>query len=134
MVPAAPRLLSRRTTIRLGGGLTATLAALAPSLATAQDATPEVTSVEANKASVRRVFDEGVNVDNPDIVDELYVPDFVDHSASPDQLPGPAGIKQAISYFSALLPDVHVTVEAIVGEGDLVATREAWRGTDPTTG
>jgi predicted SnoaL-like aldol condensation-catalyzing enzyme len=115
------------------GGLATALLAREPRLTGAQDATPAA-NLEANKTSVRRVFDEGVNTNNPDIVDELYTADFIDHSAFPDQLPGPDGIKQAIADFNVLLPDVHVTVDAIVGAGDLIATRETWRGTDPATG
>ncbi len=89
---------------------------------------------EHNKAIVRRVFEEAVNGNNPAAIDELYAPDFIDRSAFPDQAPGPDGIKQAIGGFHALLPDVHVVVDAIVAEGDLVATREDWRGTAPATG
>jgi predicted SnoaL-like aldol condensation-catalyzing enzyme len=135
MVAGPPPILSRRTAVRLGGGgLAAALAARGPRPAAAQDATPGMASGEANKTIVRRVFEEAVNGNNPAVIDELYAPDFVDHAASPDQAPGPEGIKQVIADFHALLPDVHVMVDAIVAEGDLVATREVWRGTDPATG
>ena len=102
--------------------------------ALAQDATPATGSTEANKAIVLRVFEDAINTHDPALVYELFAPEFVDRSASPGQLPGPAGIEQALIYFNTVLPDVEVRVDAIIAEGDLAATRETWRGTDATTG
>ena len=128
--------LGRRAALaRLGGGsLAAVLASRELGSALAQDATPAPGSTEANKAIVLRVFEDAINTHNPALVNELYAPEFVDRSASPGQLPGPAGIEQALIYFNTILPDVEVTVDAIIAEGDLLASRETWRGTDPTTG
>jgi predicted SnoaL-like aldol condensation-catalyzing enzyme len=127
--------LDRRAALaRLGGGSLAVLASRELRPALAQDATPATGSTEANKAIVLRVFEEAINTHNPALVYELYAPAFVDWSASPGQLPGPAGIEQALIFFNTILPDVEVTVDASIAEGDLVATRETWRGTDPTTG
>jgi predicted SnoaL-like aldol condensation-catalyzing enzyme len=132
--------LDRRAALaRLGSGsLAAVLASRELGSARAQDATPATGSTDcaspAKKAIVLRVFEDALNANNPGLIYELYAPEFVDRSASPGQLPGPAGIEQAISYFNTILPDVEVTVDAIIAEGDLVATHETWRGTDPTTG
>ncbi len=121
-----PALLTTGERVRLGRVLRRT--------PLAQDATPATGSLEANKAIVLRVFEDALNANNPALIYELYAPEFVDRSAFPDQPPGPARIEQAIIYFNAILPDVEVTVDAIIAEGDLVATHETWRGTDPTTG
>jgi predicted SnoaL-like aldol condensation-catalyzing enzyme len=110
------------------------LASQALGSAMAQDATPAPGSTEANKAIVLRVFEDAINTHNPALVSELFAPEFVDRSASPGQLPGPAGIEQALIYFNTILPDVEVTVDASIAEDDLVATQETWRGTDPTSG
>src|SRR5215213_8921410 len=128
--------LDRREALaRLGGGsLAAVLASRELGSALAQDATPATGSTDANKAIVRRVFEDAINTHDPALVYELFAPEFVDRSASPGQLPGPAGIEQALIYFNTILPDVEVTVDASIAEGDLVATQETWRGTDPTTG
>jgi predicted SnoaL-like aldol condensation-catalyzing enzyme len=128
--------LDRRAALaRLGGGsLAAMLASQALGSAMAQDATPAPGSTEANKAIVLRVFEDAINTHNPALVSELFAPEFVDRSASPGQLPGPAGIEQALIYFNTILPDVEVTVDASIAEDDLVATQETWRGTDPTSG
>ena len=102
--------------------------------ALAQDSTPAPGSTDANKAIVLRVFEDAINAHNPALVYELYAPEFVDRNAYPGQLPGPAGIEQGLNYFNTILPDVEVTVDAIIAEDDLVASQESWRGTDPTTG
>jgi predicted SnoaL-like aldol condensation-catalyzing enzyme len=128
--------LDRRAALaRLGGGsLAAVLASRELRSALAQDATPAPGSTEANKAIVLRVFEDAINTHNPALVYELFAPEFVDRSASPGQLPGPAGIEQALMYFNTILPDVEVTVDASIAEDDLVATQETWHGTDSTTG
>jgi predicted SnoaL-like aldol condensation-catalyzing enzyme len=132
--------LDRRAALaRLGGGsLAVVLASRGLGAARAQEATPATGSTDcaspAKKAIVQRVFEDALNANNPALVYELYAPEFVDRSASPGQLPGPAGIEQALIYFNTVLPDVEVTVDAIIAEGDLLASHETWRGTDPTTG
>jgi ketosteroid isomerase-like protein len=83
---------------------------------------------------VRQVFERIVNQGDLAFVDEVYAPGFVDHSAWPGQAPGPAGIRDAIRDLRAMLPDLRVTVEQLIAEGDDVATRERWRATDAPTG
>jgi len=91
-------------------------------------------SVEENKALIRRVFEEVLNQRNVAVIDEAFAPDSVDHSAWEGQAPGPAGVKEAVSGVLDLFPDLRVTVESAIGEGDHVATRETWRGTHAPTG
>ena len=91
-------------------------------------------SAEENKVVIRRLFEEAVNQGDMTVVDERYAPDFVDHSALPGQLPGPAGIKDAVSAFRATIPDLKDTIDAMSDEGDRVLTQETWRGTNPSTG
>jgi ketosteroid isomerase-like protein len=91
-------------------------------------------SLEQNKAIVRRVFAEIANRGDMSVVDELYANDFVDHSAFPGQAPGPAGIKEAVGDFRSLFPDLEVTIEDLVAEGDKVVSRETWRGTHASSG
>ena len=129
--PSRTSTLSRRSAVRLGSGSLATVVGLRGlSSVAAQD----LASVDGNRALVRQVFDQAVNAGNVAIVDELYAAGFVDRSAKPGQLPGPAGIAQAITDLHARVPGLHVVVEALVAEGDLVATRANWRGTHPPKG
>jgi predicted ester cyclase len=91
-------------------------------------------STEENKALIRRAFEEALNRRNVAVIDELFATSFVDHSAWPGQAAGPAGTKQGVAEILASFPDLHVTIETLVAEGDQVATRETWRGTHAPTG
>jgi ketosteroid isomerase-like protein len=85
--------------------------------------------LERNKQLVQRLFKEVFNQRTLSVIDEIYAPDMVDHSAFPGQAPGTEGIKTAISGFFEIFSDFEVTVEDVVAEADRVVTRETWRGT-----
>ncbi len=85
-------------------------------------------SVEENKALIRRVFDEALNAGKLSLLDQLFASDFVDN-ATPEQLPGPQGVR---NYFQAVrtgFRDMHVTIDDLLAEGDKVVVRTTWRGT-----
>ena len=82
---------------------------------------------EENKTLARPSW-EIVNQHNPDLIDEMYAPDFVWHE--PDQdIHGSEEAKQFVSTFFKAFPDLNVTVEDEIAEGDKVATRWTIRGT-----
>lgn len=83
---------------------------------------------EKNKAVVHRWTDE-MNRGNLAAIDKFYSPDLVDHSAPPGLPPGIEGGKQILNMFFAAFPDIHLTVEDLVAEGDKVAQRWTVRGT-----
>jgi len=85
-------------------------------------------SVEENKIVIRRLFEEGLNQGNLAVVDELFTSDFIDHS-TPSQIPGPQGVKDYFSMVHAGFPDVHVTIDDLIAEGDKVVVRTTWCGT-----
>ena len=84
---------------------------------------------DANKAVLRRFLDEGFGKGNPAVVDELIADNFVDHSPAPNGSPDKAGVKQTIKMFRSAFPDLRVTVEGIMAEGDVVAVRVVSHGT-----
>jgi steroid delta-isomerase-like uncharacterized protein len=53
---------------------------------------------------------------------------YVNHSM-PAPVPGPEGFRMVISMFRAAFPDLHITLEDVIGEGDKVATRGYFTGT-----
>src|SRR5712691_11286150 len=60
----------------------------------------------------------------------LIAPTHIDHSAAAAGLPvGPAGSRQAIGMMLTGFPDLHVTVEDMIAEGDKVVVRLTMRGT-----
>jgi steroid delta-isomerase-like uncharacterized protein len=87
--------------------------------------------VEENKAVVRRYFEEVWNRQDLDVVDEIIAPDLLDHEVDgSEQRSGPEDVKSYLAgYYFKALPDVHITVEFQVAEGDKVLTYVTVRGT-----
>jgi predicted ester cyclase len=83
---------------------------------------------EANKALVRRVFDEFTNAGNFDLADELFARDFVDHGAPPERA-GIEGVKESLRLFRAAFPDFHYAIDDIIAEADRVHLRGTLSGT-----
>ena len=80
---------------------------------------------EENKALARRSWEI---VDNLDIIEEIYAPDVVWHE--PDQdVRGIDEARQFVTTYKTALPDLNITVEDVVGEGDKAVTRWTVRGT-----
>ena len=92
---------------------------------------PEFTPEEA-KAFVRGHFEEFVNRKNIAIGEKNFAPDFVDHGSDvpPGLPPGPAGAMQYVGKALSRIPDLHVSIEDIITEGDKVVVRNVWTGTD----
>jgi len=87
-------------------------------------------SVDENKALVRRWFEVAWNEHRPEAVAELLADDCVLHDNQPGQdSRGFAGWMEQTRPFREALPDLHFTVEDIVGEGDTVAARFVVCGT-----
>lgn len=84
---------------------------------------------EQNKAVVRRFYQEVFNNHNVDAIGEICSSDFVDHTAMPGQAQGLEGIKQMFATFDRAFPDMHVEIEDMVAEGDVVVTRFTGSGT-----
>ena len=49
---------------------------------------------EENKAVALRYLKEAINQRNLDVLDDIFSPKFVDHTAVPGQAPGIEGLKQ----------------------------------------
>lgn len=86
-------------------------------------------SIEESKAIYSRFVEEVINQGNFDVVQELFSPNYLDHNLPPGAAPGLDSVKQVQSMFRNAFPDVHFTIEDMVGEGDEVATRVTGSGT-----
>ena len=84
---------------------------------------PPPVDTEANKAVVRRAYEEVTNQGNLDVVDEIFATDYVFHLAGMPDVHGPEGMKQFVAMLRAAFPELHETVEDIIAEGDMVASR-----------
>ena len=85
-------------------------------------------STEKNKALVHRVFEEGFNQNKASVIDELIAPNYVNYDF-PAPAPGREGFKIVTSMFLAAFPDMHITLEEKIAEGDKVVTRGYFTGT-----
>ncbi|HYV60129.1 MAG TPA: ester cyclase [Acidimicrobiia bacterium] len=87
--------------------------------------------LEANKALVRRLYDEGFNQGDLDTVDELVAPEVVTHDPIILDAPtGPDSIRGGIEMIRRAFPDFHVEVLDLVAEGDKVASFVVMNGTN----
>ena len=98
-------------------------------------------SLEANKALVRRQFEELLNKKNLSVIDEDMAPDFVDHAAQMGGGdPTREGFKTQVRLFRSAFPDGHSRIEDLIAEGDRVVARWTdggtqrgeWMGIPPT--
>lgn len=85
-------------------------------------------SVEANKALIRRAA-ELFGADTLEQYLEIYHPDANLHFLPPGLPPGREGARLFYQMFLAAFPDARVTVDTLLGEGDLLAECFTVRGT-----
>jgi steroid delta-isomerase-like uncharacterized protein len=87
-------------------------------------------SVEENKALARREVEEIFTQGKLDVADEIYTSDFVDHDlVLPQEMNGPEEMKEYVGMYRSAFPDLRVTLEDQVAEGDKVVNRWTARGT-----
>ncbi len=87
---------------------------------------------EANKATVKR-FADAANTHDPDLickaVDEIFDPDMRAGTPMPIEATGPEGVKNVFATLHQTFPDLHISVEDLIAEGDKVVARERITGT-----
>ena len=87
--------------------------------------------LEANKALVRRWFEEVWNKGRPEAIKEMLAEDAIVHGLSDDPatpLRGPADFLPFHTKFRDAFPNIDVIVEDVVAEGDRVAARCSVKG------
>jgi steroid delta-isomerase-like uncharacterized protein len=80
-------------------------------------------SAEENRAIVRRWMDESYSPGHFDRMDAFFAPDFVHHDPAAPEVHDLAGLKHYFREQRAAFPDLRVTLEDMIAEGDTVATR-----------
>jgi steroid delta-isomerase-like uncharacterized protein len=86
-------------------------------------------STEDNKELARR-HEECWNQGNVALLEELLAPDFIHHDPDHPDVRSREDYKRWFAESYHLFPDFHVTVEIVVAEGDYVAARWTWSGTN----
>ena len=85
---------------------------------------------EGNKFVIRRSFEELWNKGNLSLADELFAPNYAHHDPStPDVGRGPESEKKRATLYRTAFPDLQLTIEDIIAEGETVMARWSCRGT-----
>lgn len=85
-------------------------------------------STESNKAMIRRGFEEGMNQRKLQVFEAIMAPNYVNHDM-PAPGPGPEGFRAVVGMFFEAFPDMRITLDDVIGEGEKVVTRGHWVGT-----
>lgn len=86
-------------------------------------------NTDQNKRNLQRVFDEAFNRGDLRVIDELCAPDYILHDATGDYQ-GPQGFKNFVKMYRTAFPDTHIQVLDLIAEGDQVAARSMYTGTN----
>ena len=87
---------------------------------------------DANRTIASRVFTDIYNKCDFDVAKTIYAPDFVNHGETRDV--GLAEDLAASRGWCDAFPDLHVTIDQTVAEGDLVTILWTGEGTNTGTG
>lgn len=86
------------------------------------------------KQFVRAHFEEFVNRRNAAAIRRNMTPDFHDHDGPGGKPTGVDGDEQMMLAMYKSMPDLHLTIEHMIAEGDKVMCRNVWRWTDTASG
>jgi steroid delta-isomerase-like uncharacterized protein len=84
---------------------------------------------ETNKAICRQLIEEVVNRGNLAVVDSLVASSYVYHGPGGLEMRGPEGFKQLVTMYRTAFPDLKMTIDDAIAEGDKVVLRWTGRGT-----
>jgi predicted ester cyclase len=91
-------------------------------------------TLDQMKQVVRDQFEDFVNKRNAAVIHKNMAPDFCDHDG-PEGKAADVDIdeRMMLNMYDAM-PDLHLTIEDMIAEGDKVVCRNIWRWTDPASG
>jgi steroid delta-isomerase-like uncharacterized protein len=81
------------------------------------------------KQMAQRWFAEVMNEGKEETIDELCAESFVEHDPLPGTSPDRQGIHDFVKQVRAAFPDIEMTADDILAEGDRLAVRSTMRGT-----
>ena len=86
-------------------------------------------SLEENKAIVRRYYEEVGNTGNLDVIEQYISPEYVEVNEGKRHAVGIEGAKAHIVGVRQTYPDLHITIEQQIAEGEWVVSCITARGT-----
>ena len=85
--------------------------------------------IEANKEVVRRFNSELITKGDREAFAQIVAPNFVDHSAPPENAGADALEFFVFELLRKAIPDINVEIQDQIAEGDKVTTRKVFHGT-----
>jgi predicted ester cyclase len=85
-------------------------------------------NIDEMKANGHKLINEFINNAKMDVADELFSPNFVNHSPEQGVTADLGGLKQYISMMHAAFSDFSATIEDMIAENDKVVVRMRVRG------
>ena len=91
---------------------------------------PTHLSPEQMKQFVRNHFEDFVNKRNAAVIHKNMTPDFYDHDGPGGKPTDLTGDEQMMVGMYKAMPDLRVTIEDMIAEGERVVCRNIWQWTD----
>jgi predicted ester cyclase len=91
-------------------------------------------TLDQMKKFVREHFEDFVNQRKAAVIRKNMTADFCDHDGPGGKPTGLDGDEQMMIAMYKSMPDLRVTIEEMVAEGDKVMCRNIWRFTDTASG
>jgi predicted ester cyclase len=86
-------------------------------------------SADQMKEIVKNYFEDFVNKKNTGVIRKTMTPDFCDHDGPGGKPTGVDGGEHMMANWHRAAPDLHLTIEEMIAEGDKVVCRNIWRWT-----
>ena len=94
---------------------------------------PTDLTLDQMKQFVRNHFEDFVNSRNAAVIQRNMTAEFYDHDGPGNNPADRNGDEKMMMEMYKTMPDLHVTIEDMIAEGDKVMCRNIWRWTDPST-
>ena len=81
-----------------------------------------MSQIEKNKSVVRRLLERVVNTGDVELLSDLIAPDCVETDGKVRIVSGVSGMVEHVRGVRSVYPDLHITIQRQIAEGEWVAT------------
>lgn len=86
-------------------------------------------SADQNKAIVRRMTEEFYNQGDIERAEDFFADTYVHHDPASPHVRDRDGLKEVVRAFRAGCPDLHITIDELLADGDTVTKRWTYHAT-----
>ena len=95
---------------------------------------PTTLTTTQMKELVRQHFEDFVNNQKAEVIRRNMIPEFFDHDGPDGKPTGVEGDEAMMRQMYQIFPDLRISIEDMIAEGDKVVCRNRWEGTNAKTG